>query len=164
MASPENNPRRWASFLTPHDVTLRRLDAAGHGGTSLVAIGTEWGPVRGQWEALAIAPLERGLWALDALELPIDDGYPVIADHRRSELIVLVPAGSTVRAVDDGPQGVRALTASSWLVVPHGPKGEYVAEWLSRPSRGITRYVDPFRLCEAVLAAEAQRIEYARTC
>lgn len=164
MATPENNPRRWASFLNPDGPTLDRLRHAGHGATSLVAVGTAWDTVGGRWEALAIAPLERGLCALDALGLPLDGGYPVIADHLRSELIVLVPEKTAARAVADGPQGVRALTADSFLVVPHGPTGGYVAAWVSRPSAGFARYVDPVRLCETVLAAEAQRREHARAC
>src|SRR5690349_7316044 len=106
MASPESAPRRWASFLTPDDAVLD----AGRGSARLVAVGTAWDNVRARWEALAIAPLERGLCALDVLGLPLDDGYPVIADHLRSELIVLVPAGTAVRAAAEGPQGVRALT------------------------------------------------------
>ncbi|EST17971.1 hypothetical protein M877_39885 (plasmid) [Streptomyces niveus NCIMB 11891] len=164
MATPENTPRRWADFLNPDDETLDRLRHAGRGATSLAAVGTPWDTVGGRWEALAIASLERGLAALDVLDLPLDAGHPVFADHARSELIVLVPEGTAARAVDGGPQAVRALTAGTWLVVPHGPTGGYVAAWLSRPTRGGGRYVDPVRLCEAVLVAEALREEHARAC
>ncbi len=164
MTTPENTPRRWAPFLDPDGSTLDRLRHAGPGSTSLVPVGSAWDTVGGRWEALVITPLERGLAALDALDLPLDGGHPVIADHARSELIVLVPEGTAARAVDGGPQAVRALTAGTWLVVPHGPTGRYVAEWLSRPTPGGARYVDPVRLCEAVLAAEARREEHARAC
>ncbi|MGW7064852.1 hypothetical protein ACWGHM_41060 [Streptomyces sp. NPDC054904] len=160
MATPEKTPRRWADFLTPDDETLDRLRHAGRGATSLVAVGTPWDTVGGQWEALAIASVERGLAALDVLDLPLDGGHPVFADHARNELIVLVPAGTAV----EGPQGVRALTPGTFLVVPHGPSGGFVAAWLSRPTRGGARYVDSARLCEAVLVAEARRGEHARAC
>lgn len=163
MATPEKTPRRWADFLNPDGETLDRLRHAGRGATSLVAVGAPWDTVGGRWEALAIASLERGLAALDVLDLPLDGGHPVFADHARNELIVLVPEGTAARAVDDsGPQAVRALTAGSWLVVPNGPLGGYVAAWLSRSTYGGARYVDPARLCEAVLAAEALRGRHVR--
>ncbi|MGW5336195.1 hypothetical protein [Streptomyces bauhiniae] len=162
MATPENDPRRWASFLDPDASTLYRLRCAGFGSTSLVAVGSAWDTVGGGWEALAISPLERGLAALDALDLPLDEGHPVIADHSRSELIVLVPEGTANRTFR--PQAVRALTAGTWLLVPNGDTGAYPAAWVSRPTPGAARYVDPVRLCEAVLAAEALREERARAC
>ncbi|MGA4980018.1 hypothetical protein [Streptomyces cinereoruber] len=162
MATPENTPRTWAQLLNPDERTLDRLRRAGRDATSLVAVGTAWDTVREGWEALAIAPLERGLAALDELGLDLDGEHPVIADYGRSELLVLVPEGTAARAVDGGPQGVRALTAGSWLLVPNGPTGVYVAAWLSRPTRFHSRYVDSSRLCAAVLAAEARRGEHAR--
>lgn len=158
MASPEKTPETWASLLSPDESVL---DTPRRGATSLVAIGTAWDTVGAGWEALVIAPLERGLWALDALDLPLDGNYPVIADHSRSELIVLVPAGTAARAVIGGPQGVRALTAGSYLLVPNGPSGAFMAAWLSRPTYQA-RYVDPVPLCEAVLVAESRREEHAR--
>lgn len=157
MATPENAPR-WADFLNPDDETLDRLRHAGRGATSLVAVGTPWDTVGGQWEALAIAPLERGLAALDVLALPFDGGHPVFADLARNELVVLVPAGTAI----EGPQGVRALKPGTYLVVPHGPAGGFVAAWLSRPTRGCTRYVDAVRVREAVLVAETRRVKHAR--
>ncbi|MFB7012301.1 MULTISPECIES: hypothetical protein [unclassified Streptomyces] len=162
MATTENIPRRWAEYLNPDDSTLDRLRCADRAATSLVPVGTAWDTVGDRWEALAIASLERGLAALDVLGLPLDGGYPVIADHARSELIVLVPAGTADRVAGGGPQAVRALTPGTWLVAPHGPTGAYVAAWLSRPTHGSARYVDPVRLCEAVLAAETLRGEHSR--
>lgn len=159
MASPEKTPETWASLLSPDDAVR---GWAHPGSTSLVAIGTAWDTVDAGWEALVIAPLERGLWALDELDLPRDGNHPVIADHSRSELIVLVPATTAARAVIGGPPGVRALAGGSYLLVPNGPNGALAASWLSRPTYRQARYVDPVRLCEAVLTAEARREEHAR--
>ncbi|MFF4392947.1 hypothetical protein ACFY0G_40435 [Streptomyces sp. NPDC001552] len=163
MAAPENlHPESWASFLNPDEATLDRLQRSP--AYVLVSVGTAWDTVGDGWEALVVAPMERGLAALDALDLPLDCGHPVIADHARNELIALVPGGTADRAAAAGPQGVRPLAAGAYLVVPHGPSGAFVAAWLSRPTIGAARYVDAFHLCAAVLDADARRGEHVPAC
>ncbi|MFI5867750.1 hypothetical protein [Streptomyces sp. NPDC051546] len=163
MATPENlHPETWASLLNPDEATLDRLRVSpAH---VLLSVGSAWDTVGGGWEALVVAPLERGLAALDALGLPLEGGHPVIADHARNELIALVPEGTADRAAAGGPQGVRSLAAGAFLVVPCGPSGAFVAAWLSRPTFGAARYVDAFHLCAAVLDADARRGEHAPAC
>ncbi|MGW5851977.1 hypothetical protein ACWFQ8_29205 [Streptomyces sp. NPDC055254] len=163
MATPENlRPESWGSLLNPDEATLDRLRRSpAH---ALVSVGAAWDTVGGGWEALVVAPMERGLAALDALDLPLDGGHPVIADHARNELIALVPGGTADRAAAAGPQGVRSLAAGSYLVVPRGPSGSFVAAWLSRPTGGAARYVDAFHLCAAVLDADARRGEHVPAC
>ncbi|MER7316256.1 hypothetical protein [Streptomyces halstedii] len=164
MAKSQNTAQPgWAALLDLDADTYERLRYAGRSATDLVAVGQAWDTVSEGWEALAIAPLARGLAALDCLGVPLDAGFPVIADHSRSELIVLVEAGAA------GPlgelQGVRALRAgTTFLLVPFGPQGAYHAAWLSRPTAGMARYVDPAALRDAVLVAEAERAEHSRAC
>ena len=152
-------PRRWADLLHPSEALLGPLKCADQQSVSLIRVGTAWDTVTARWEAITITPLERGLAALDALAVPLDGEHPVFADYLRSELIVLVPEGEAAAAVNahSGLQGVRALTTSTWLVVPHGPHGGWAAAWLNRPTPYKTRYVDPARLCETVLTAETAR-------
>lgn len=138
---------RWAAFLAPDAETLRRLLHARPETTKLTECGRDW-------DAVVIAPLSRGLAALDVLGLPLERGYPVIADHSRHELIVQVPVGTAWRA--EGVQGVRALSRESWILIPAGPTGSYVATWLSRPSP-CAPYVDPEGLREALLAVDERR-------
>ncbi|MFJ9427870.1 hypothetical protein [Streptomyces sp. NPDC101249] len=164
MAKSQNTAQPgWAALLDLDADSYARLRYAGRSATDMVAVGQAWDNVPAGWEALVVAPLARGLAALDCLGLPLDAGFPVIADHSRSELIVLVEAGAP------GPlaelQGVRTLRAgTSFLLAPVGEWGAFYAAWLSRPTRVATRYVDPAALREAVLAAEADRAEHARAC
>jgi len=163
MAKSQNTAQpSWAALLDLDADTYARLRYAGRSATDMVAVGQAWDTVPEGWEALAVAPLARGLAALDCLGLPLDGGFPVIADHSRSELIVLVEAGAAGLLAD--LQGVRPLRAgSSFLLVPFGPQGAFHAAWLSRPTQGRTRYVDPAALRDAVLTAEAERAN-ARAC
>ncbi|MFH8986389.1 hypothetical protein [Streptomyces varsoviensis] len=164
MAKSQNTAQpSWAALLDLDADTYARLRYAGRSATDMVAVGQAWDTVPAGWEALAVAPLARGLAALDCLGLPLDGGFPVIADHGRCELIVLVEEGAP------GPlaelQGVRVLrSGTSFLLVPFGEVGGYHAAWLSRPTSGRARYVDPSALRDAVLAAEAERAEHARAC
>jgi hypothetical protein len=124
-----------------------------------------WQPCGYDWDAVVIAPLQRGLQALDALGLPLGGGYPVIADHSRQELITYVATGSG-RVLAD-VQGVRVLTRGTDLLTPAGEYGTYAANWLSRPFTEVDRYVDPGALRTALLAVDtlppirAEEIEHA---
>ncbi|MEU7153831.1 hypothetical protein AB0B15_38325 [Streptomyces sp. NPDC045456] len=158
MAESENNARRWASLVNPDRETLARLLHAGAFATALVAVGDPWDRVGRGWDAVVIAPLARGLAALDVLGLSADEGYPLIADHSRSELIVLCRRGVAAGVFAAGPQGVRVLTSESYLLVPSGQWGGYPAAWLNRPQTvASARYVDPAELREALLCAEVRR-------
>ncbi|MFG2291825.1 hypothetical protein [Streptomyces sp. NPDC048603] len=135
-------PLPWAALLTP-DGTRRASWAGGAHQTELLACGTTW-------DAVAIAPLEHGLAALDRLGLPLEAGYPVLADYVRRELIVLVPAGTArlCRA-----PGTRALGHGTWLLVPAGRHGAPSSAWLSEPDHRTPRLVDADRLRDALLEA-----------
>jgi hypothetical protein len=136
-------------LIAPDEQTIQRLCYATDQATRLAACGVAW-------DAVVIAPLRRGLAALDVLGLPTHGGYPVLADYTRRELIVQVSVG-TGAACEDVP-GVRVLTRGAWLLVPTGPHGSYCASWLSTPDPFAARYVDALALREAVLA-DADRAE-----
>ncbi|MFD3715972.1 hypothetical protein [Streptomyces sp. NPDC058677] len=142
------------SFRNPDAEMERRLSAGGTSATALTAAGTSW-------DAVVVAPLERGLAALDALDVPLDAGYGVYADYRRQELIVHVAPGTAAAGVAD-VQGVRVLSRGSWVLMPTNDDGTWEAATLSRPTGFRPRYVDPARLCAAVLAADEER--GARAC
>ncbi|MGW7268258.1 hypothetical protein [Streptomyces sp. NPDC054842] len=123
----------WGGLLDPGTPTFNDLRNAGPGSTRLVQCG-------GGREAVVIAPLQRGLAALDELGLPVEDGYSVLADYIRQELIVLTEGGT---APDwDQTQGVRILS-DAWLLVPQpGADGSLAAAWLSRPETAAgTHYI-----------------------
>ncbi|NEE33729.1 hypothetical protein G3M53_50825, partial [Streptomyces sp. SID7982] len=144
MASSENTTASgsgWVdSFRHPDTEMERRLRVGGLSATTLTAAGASW-------DAVVIAPLERGLAALDALDVPLDSGFGVYADYRRYELIVLVPAGAAAEVSD--VQGVRVLARGSWVLMPTNGDGTWEAATLSRPAGLRPRYVDPARLCAA---------------
>ncbi|GHC88023.1 hypothetical protein GCM10010349_74980 [Streptomyces flavofungini] len=160
MAKSKHTAPGWASFVNPSEETFRLLRYGGGGATQLIEVGTAWDRVDAGWEAVIIAPLERGLHTLDALALPLDGGHPVIADHLRSELILLVDTGTVSSVLDYSVPGVRGLTAGSFLLVPRGACGAYPAAWLSRPTHRTARYAEPLQLCEAVLSADQRRTEH----
>lgn len=153
MASSENTTASgpgWVdSFRRPDTEMERRLSVGGLSDTTLTAAGTSW-------DAVVVAPLERGLAALDALDVPLDAGFGVYADYRRYELIVLVAPGAAAAEVSD-VQGVRVLARGSWLLMPTHGDGTWEAATLSRPAGLRPRYVDPARLCAAVVAVDAAR-------
>src|SRR4051812_11786257 len=123
--SPKPTPT-WAALLVPDTTTLARLRDAGPGATRFVQCGNSG------WDAVVIAPQQRGLAALDALGLPVKDGYSVLADHSRQELIVIVDDGW--RHLWAEAAGVRVLPPGAWLLLPSpGFDGSYAATWLSRP-------------------------------
>jgi hypothetical protein len=148
-------PSAWADLIEPDPQTRERLRRATDRATTLAACGV-------RWDAVVIAPLQRGLAALDVLGLPTGGGYRVLADYTRHELIALVPAG-TGTACTSVP-GIRVLTRGTWLLIPTGPHGARCAVWLSPPHPDTAQYVDALALRKAVLAADAERAEPARVC
>ncbi|MCY1649218.1 hypothetical protein OVA19_00075 [Streptomyces sp. SL203] len=155
MAESGITPCTWAPLLEPDAETADRLRYAGRSSEELVACGEEW-------DAVTIAPLSRGLAALDTLGVTPEDRFPVIVDYHRQELIVLVPAG-TAR---DGEeiQGVRALGRGAFLMVPRGEPGTYNAAWLSAPTRLGKRYLGAAALRAAVKTADEARAEGRALC
>lgn len=146
-------PEGWvAHFLTPDNETERQLRYAGSRAVDLVACGRHW-------DAVVISPLERGLAALDCLDLPQSDGHAVVADYRRHELIVLVRPG-TGSAGPAGVQGVRILSSGSWLLLPCGA-GNWEAASLSQAVGALPRYVDPAALRAALLSVDEGRVACA---
>ncbi|MET9399263.1 hypothetical protein [Kitasatospora sp. NPDC002965] len=107
-----------------------------------------------------MAPLELGLAALDILTLPLDAGYPVLADYDRRELVVLVAVGTAVGTADgcrDLP-GVRVLSTGSWLLVPANRlQCHQAATWLSSRGEFGSPFFNPAELRGALLEADAQR-------
>ncbi|MFF8280021.1 hypothetical protein ACF05T_28655 [Streptomyces lateritius] len=87
-------------------------------------------------DAVVISPLQRGLAVLDAMGLPVEDGYSVLADRVRQELVVVVEDGWS-HLWEEVP-GVRVLAVDAWLLVPvPGGDGAVVAAWLSRPEQDV---------------------------
>ncbi|WP_138967893.1 hypothetical protein [Streptomyces sp. YIM 121038] len=124
MAKSQKPTPTWGALLEPDARTYERLRRASRAATRLVRCG-------GGRDAVVIAPLRRGLAALDAMNLPVLDGYSVLADHLRQELIVLVASGQANWA---GVPGVRVLSCGSWLLVPAcGTDGSLASAWLSPP-------------------------------
>jgi hypothetical protein len=155
MAQSTNSallPLGWSAMSAPDDATVHQIRHHEFADvTELTRCGVEW-------DAVVIAPLERGLRCLDLLGLPLDAGCPVIADYVRGELVVQVALGTGGAAA--GLPGVRVLSEDSWLLVPSAGRGAYPAVWLSLPSPG--RYVDVAALREALLGAEEERTEQGR--
>ncbi|MER8162093.1 hypothetical protein [Streptomyces sp. NPDC094472] len=129
----------WSALVEPEEAARSSWDSSLYV-TRLVDCGLEW-------DAIVIAPLQRGLAALTRLSLPIDRGYPVLADYVRQELIVHVPAGTARRCT---AHGTRSLTTGSWLLMPTGQRGSISATWLSTPHPTRPRFVDPGELSDAL--------------
>lgn len=154
MANSSNGARTWAALLNPAPEVLGVL-RNGRG---------VWAACGWSWDAVVIAPLQRGLEALDALPLDLDGGHTVIADHAHHELIVYIPCGSG--AALDGVQGVRVLGQGSDLLVPAGGYGTYAAAWLSGPhdtEADEEQLIDPARLKAALLAVDTRHLTQAET-
>lgn len=135
MPKAETGPG-WSALVEPEKAAW----SSSPYGTRLVNCGVEW-------DAIVIAPLQRGLAALTRLGLPMGCGYSVLADYVRQELIVHVPAGTAHRCT---AQGTRSLTTGSWLLMPTGPRGSMSATWLSTPHPTRPRRVDPGELSDAL--------------
>lgn len=125
MASSTDAPG-WASLAEPDATTERLMQYGREHSTELVRCGVGW-------DAVVIAPLERGLAALDVLDVPVEAGFPVLADYFRRELVVQVEVGAAQCL--RGVPGIRLLSAGSWLLVPVSRlQCHSAATWLS--SRG----------------------------
>ncbi|MFI1254126.1 hypothetical protein ACH4U6_10015 [Streptomyces netropsis] len=75
-------------------------------------------------------PMTAGLAALDRMRLDPQGGHPVLADHLRGELYVLVLPRTFPRV--EVP-GVRVLSSGIHLVLPRTADGSETADWLSAP-------------------------------
>ncbi|GAB2717702.1 hypothetical protein [Kitasatospora kifunensis] len=139
----------WAALRKPDDWTVHRMR---HACEHLVVLT----PCGRDWDAIVVAPLDRGLAALDTLDLPLDAGYAVLADYSRRELVVLAAVG-TADSLRDLP-GVRVLSAGSWLLLPHQPSQcHYSATWLSGRGEYCSAFLNPAELRDALLDTDAQR-------
>ena len=156
MANSEHiTPAGWvASFLDPDTEAERRL--SGGGGRSTVDL-AEAGKT---WDAVVIAPLQRGLAVLDSLGIPLASGFGVYADYWRHELIVHVAPGTAAQGCG-GVQGVRALSHGSWVLLPRSGEGTWAAACLSSPSVGFPRHVDAAELRAALLSVDEERAAWS---
>ncbi|MEU4932048.1 hypothetical protein AB0G54_37035 [Streptomyces yokosukanensis] len=146
MAESQETACKWAAFVSPDDATAAELRFAENSAMRFAPCGI-------QWDAVVIAPLERGLAALDALGLPQDEGHSVFADYYKQELIVQVRPGTAVDQFED-VQGVRPLSRGGWVMVPNKGAGTTYAAWISRPTSMGMRYVDATALRDALLTAD----------
>jgi hypothetical protein len=105
---------------------------------------THWVECGRSWDAVAISPISRGLDALVAMHVGPRRGYPVLADHLRDQLYVLVPPGTGHAAA--GLSGVRVLGAGFQLLMPTGQQGNPVAHWVSPPRESPPPLIRPDRL------------------
>lgn len=92
---------------------------------------TRWAVCGRSWDAVAITPMALGVRALAALRIIPERGYPVLADHLRNRLYVLVPPGTGSAAA--GIEGVRVLSDGHQLLVPASERGTLVAHWINPP-------------------------------
>ncbi|MCB5166523.1 hypothetical protein LG634_16960 [Streptomyces bambusae] len=163
MANSQNSfSPSWASLLPLDNETYARLITARRQEARLVPCGA------GR-DAVVIAPLRRGLAALDAMQLPVEAGYSVLGNWFRQELTVVVEEGWT--HLWEGVPGVQVLSVGHWLLVPVDPDGgTLAASWLSRPETitprlwreapegpslaGVSARVDPRELREALSAVD----------
>ena len=145
--SPADFPRAatWSSLAIPDTERRESWKKAGDP--------TGWAPCGWQWDAVAITPLAVGLDALDRMRLSTRRGYPVLADHIRGVLYVLVAPGSC--AGIEVP-GVCVLSCGHQLLMPRTDYGTASADWLSRPLE------DPPPLVRAIhLVQELQKLTLA---
>ncbi|MFI5740956.1 hypothetical protein ACIA9I_21620 [Streptomyces anulatus] len=139
----------WYRLAQPGD-HLRALWGQGVDRTRWVACGRTW-------DAVAITPMTLGLQALVAMRVGPRRGYPVLADHLRDQLYVLVPPGTGSAAA--GLPGVRVLGAGFQLLMPTTEHGTLVAHWVSPPSSASSPLVRPDRLAHHLraLACDSQK-------
>lgn len=119
----KTSPPTWHRLAQPSD-QLRAQWMRGGDRTHWVACGRTW-------DAVAISPISRGLDALVAMRVGPRRGYPVLADHLRDHLYVLVPPGTGRAAA--GVPGVRVLGDGFQLLMPAGQRSSLVAHWVSPP-------------------------------
>lgn len=96
---------------------------------------TRWIPCGKEWDAVAIAPVDRGLEVLAALRIGPRRGALVLVDHLRGTLYVMVAPGSG-DVLADLP-GVRVLSGGSELLMPATyDDSTAVADLISHPRGG----------------------------
>ncbi|MGW6202034.1 hypothetical protein ACWF9B_00035 [Streptomyces sp. NPDC055089] len=86
---------------------------------------TRWMTCGQTWNAVAVSPISQGLDALVAMRVSPRRGHPVLADHLRDQLYILVPPGTGHAAVCCA--GVRVLGDGHKLLVPVSEHGGPVA-------------------------------------
>ncbi|MFE7451479.1 hypothetical protein [Streptomyces griseus] len=101
--------------------------------------------------------MSLGLDVLVAMRLGPRSGYPVLADHIRSQLYVLVPPGTGAAAA--GLPGVRVLSAGHQLLVPATRHGSPTAHLISPPREATALLVRTDRLTHHLraLARDSQK-------
>lgn len=120
---------------------------------------TRWVACGRTWDAVAISPISRGLDALAAMRVGPRRGYPVLADHLRDQLYVLVPPGSGGEAA--ALPGVRVLGDGFQLLMPAGQYGSPGAHWVSPPRGGTPVLIRPDRLTHHLRALARDQQEAA---
>lgn len=144
----------WASQATV-DPRTRALWVHGANSTVWTRCGT-------RWDVVAIHPLERGLEAMDRMQVELGAGYPVLADHLSSRLYVMVPAGTGSAAAS--VPGVRVLSSKHQLLLPQSSYGSEAAHWISAPhATGDPRLVPTDALVTALRAQDAAHTGQAGT-
>ncbi|MFV8133161.1 hypothetical protein [Streptomyces syringium] len=111
---------------------------------------TQWAVCGEHWDAVAIKPMPLGLTALSRMRLPQHRGYPVLADHLRGELYVMVEPGTGDTFA--GLPGVRVLTRGHHLIIPRTEHGSPAADWLSAPRQDPPWCVPAARLARQIHA------------
>ncbi|MEU5483482.1 hypothetical protein [Streptomyces mirabilis] len=120
---------------------------------------TQWVACGRTWDAVAISPISHGLDALVALRVSPRRGYPVLADHLRDQLYVLVPPGTGHAAA--GLPGVRILGDGFQLLMPAGQHGSPAAHWVSPPRESAPPLIRPDRLTHHLRALARDQQEAA---
>ncbi|MDG5807877.1 hypothetical protein P9869_35575 [Streptomyces ossamyceticus] len=131
MAKSRKTPPRskrptWAALAKPSGERLNALLSSPTWSTRLRRLDRQ--------HDVVVLPLERGLAALDAMGVPVADGYSLVADYGNGTLIALMERGwaNLWWDVDE----VRLLPGGSWVLVPADSTtspGSWAATWLSRP-------------------------------
>ncbi|MET9016908.1 hypothetical protein ABZX74_39530 [Streptomyces olivaceoviridis] len=149
--SAKTSTPTWHRLAQPSD-RLRAQWVRGDGRTHWVACGLTW-------DAVAISPITHGLDALVAMRVGPRRGYPVLADHLRDQLYVLVPPGTGRTAA--GLPGVRVLSDGFQLLMPAGQHSSPVAHWVSPPRENTWPLIRPDRLTHHLRALARDHQEAA---
>ncbi|MFI2077532.1 hypothetical protein [Streptomyces triculaminicus] len=112
----------WVALAVPDDRKRESWARAADGG-QFEACGV-------RWDAVAIQPMTLGLQALDRMRMDPRSGCPVLADHARDELYVMVVPRTFPRT---RLPGVRLLSHGAHLGMPTTRQGTEAADWLSAP-------------------------------
>ncbi|GHB75732.1 hypothetical protein GCM10010331_74440 [Streptomyces xanthochromogenes] len=149
--SAETSSPTWHRLAQPSE-RLRDQWVRGEGCTQWVACGRTW-------DAVAITPISHGLDVLVAMRVGPRQGYPVLADHLRDQLYVLVPPGTGGTAT--GLPGVRVLGDGFQLLMPAGQHSSPVAHWISPPRESAPPLIRPDRLTHHLRALARDQQEAA---